>query len=52
LSIVGVLQTPAEALARPGVFDKVIEGGDRWRREPALGPDRDELLAIVSKERG
>jgi len=49
LSIVGMMQTPAEALARPGVFDTVVEMGDRWRREPALGPNRDELLAIVSR---
>jgi 2-polyprenyl-6-methoxyphenol hydroxylase-like FAD-dependent oxidoreductase len=49
LSIVGMLQTPAEALARPGVFDTVVALGDRWRREPALGPDRDELLAVLSR---
>jgi flavin-dependent dehydrogenase len=49
LSIVGMVQTPAEALARPGVFDTVIELGERWREQPALGPNRNELLAVVSR---
>jgi 2-polyprenyl-6-methoxyphenol hydroxylase-like FAD-dependent oxidoreductase len=49
LSIVGMLQTPQEALARPGVFEKVIELGAAWREAPTFGPTRDELLSIVSK---
>jgi 2-polyprenyl-6-methoxyphenol hydroxylase-like FAD-dependent oxidoreductase len=48
LGVVGMLETPADAVARPGVFDKVIELGAQWRQVPAVGPSRDELVATVS----
>jgi 2-polyprenyl-6-methoxyphenol hydroxylase-like FAD-dependent oxidoreductase len=48
LSVAGVLKTPEEALAVPGVFEKVIALGADWRETPVLGPSRDELLATVS----
>jgi hypothetical protein len=48
LSVVGVLATPEEAIARPGVFDKVVELGAGWRDAPTFGPTRQELLSIVS----
>lgn len=49
LSVVGMLQTPDEVLARPGVFEKVVALGASWRDQPTFGPTRDELLSIVSK---
>jgi 2-polyprenyl-6-methoxyphenol hydroxylase-like FAD-dependent oxidoreductase len=49
LRIVGMLETPDEALSRPGVFDKVVALGPQRHQAPGLGPSRDELLAIVSK---
>ncbi len=48
LEIVGVLACPDDVLARPGVFDKVVELGANWRDAPVLAPTRDELLAIVA----
>ncbi|HEY5251047.1 MAG TPA: hypothetical protein VIJ09_05275, partial [Acidimicrobiales bacterium] len=49
LSVVGMLRTPEEALARPGVFEKVVNLGASWRDQPTFGPNRHELLSIVSK---
>jgi 2-polyprenyl-6-methoxyphenol hydroxylase-like FAD-dependent oxidoreductase len=48
LSIVGVLRTPQEALAEPGLLDKVMALGADWRDVPDLGPNRKELLSVVS----
>jgi 2-polyprenyl-6-methoxyphenol hydroxylase-like FAD-dependent oxidoreductase len=48
IDIVGVLDLPEVALARPGVFDKIIELGAAWRDEPAFGPDRAELVALAT----
>ncbi len=48
LGVVGMLRTPAEAVAAPGVLEKVLELGAPWREAPVLGPTRDELLSIVS----
>ncbi len=48
IDIVGVLELPEVALARPGVFDKVMELGAAWRDEPAFGPDRAELVALAN----
>ncbi len=48
LSIAGMLATPEEALARPGLFEKTIELGADWRQAPALGPSRDELLSVLA----
>ena len=44
----GVLALPEEVLARPGVFERVMELGASWRDEPLLAPTREELLAIVA----
>jgi 2-polyprenyl-6-methoxyphenol hydroxylase-like FAD-dependent oxidoreductase len=43
-----VLQTPAEVFARPGLRDKTLELGSDWRDEPASGPTREKILALVS----
>ncbi len=48
MSIVGVLETPEEAMARPGVFEKVLDIGGHWRDAAAFGPTRDELLSTMS----
>jgi 2-polyprenyl-6-methoxyphenol hydroxylase-like FAD-dependent oxidoreductase len=48
LDIAGVIELPETVFARPGVFDKVIEYGGDWRNEHALGPNRDELVAMAT----
>ena len=48
LDIAFVLELPEVVLARPGLFDKVIEHGAGWRDEPAFGPDRAELVALAN----
>ncbi|HVC69507.1 MAG TPA: NAD(P)-binding protein [Acidimicrobiales bacterium] len=48
LSIVGVLESAEEAVARPGVLEKVVALGDGWRHAARFGPSRRELLAMVS----
>jgi 2-polyprenyl-6-methoxyphenol hydroxylase-like FAD-dependent oxidoreductase len=48
LSVIGMLQTQDEAMARPGVSAKVAELGAAWREAPRLGPSRRELLSVVS----
>jgi 2-polyprenyl-6-methoxyphenol hydroxylase-like FAD-dependent oxidoreductase len=48
MSIVGVLETPEEAMARPGVFEKVLEIGGQRGDAAVLGPTRDELLSTMS----
>jgi 2-polyprenyl-6-methoxyphenol hydroxylase-like FAD-dependent oxidoreductase len=47
LEVAGVLAAPEEVLARPGMFERVIELGSGWRDEQLPGPDRDELIALV-----
>ncbi|MGD0312943.1 MAG: FAD-dependent monooxygenase [Acidimicrobiales bacterium] len=46
--VAGVLQLPNEALAADGVFDKVIELGSGWRDQAAVGPSRDDLVALAT----
>jgi len=48
MSVVGVLETPEQALARPGVFDKIVALGDGWRGAPTFGQSRKELMAMVA----
>jgi 2-polyprenyl-6-methoxyphenol hydroxylase-like FAD-dependent oxidoreductase len=48
MSMVGVLELPDVALARPGLLDKIIELGADWRDQPAIGPSRDELVALAT----
>ena len=43
-----VLRTPGEVFARPGLRDKVLQLGSGWRDEPPFGPNREQLLALVS----
>jgi 2-polyprenyl-6-methoxyphenol hydroxylase-like FAD-dependent oxidoreductase len=43
-----VLELPEVVLARPGMFDKVVELGSDWRSEPAFGPDRAELVKLAN----
>lgn len=46
--VMGMVQSPTEMLAKPGMFDKVVELGAGWRDAPPLpGPDRKQLLEIV-----
>ena len=40
--------TPEEAMARPGVFEKVLDIGGHRRDAAAFGPTRDELLSTMS----
>jgi flavin-dependent dehydrogenase len=47
LDLAMVLATPDEVMNRPGLQEKVAELGGRWREEPALGPNRDELVGLV-----
>jgi 2-polyprenyl-6-methoxyphenol hydroxylase-like FAD-dependent oxidoreductase len=48
MDIVGVLEPPDAVLARPGMFEKVIEYGADWREAEVIGPDRDELVAMAN----
>jgi 2-polyprenyl-6-methoxyphenol hydroxylase-like FAD-dependent oxidoreductase len=47
LSVAGVLRTQDEVLADPGLLEKVEELGSDYGSAPPLGPNREELLAIV-----
>jgi 2-polyprenyl-6-methoxyphenol hydroxylase-like FAD-dependent oxidoreductase len=49
LDIRFVLQPPAEVFARPGLRDKTLTLGSDWRDEPAFGPTREQVLALVSR---
>ncbi len=48
LDIVGVLDLPNDVMARPGIFEKVIEFGADWRSEEAIGPSREQLVATAN----
>jgi 2-polyprenyl-6-methoxyphenol hydroxylase-like FAD-dependent oxidoreductase len=43
-----VLRGPDEVLARPGLREKTLRLGSGWRDGPFLGPDREQLLTLVS----
>jgi 2-polyprenyl-6-methoxyphenol hydroxylase-like FAD-dependent oxidoreductase len=43
-----VLRTPEQVFAQPGLRDKTLELGSDWRGEPASGPAREKILALVS----
>ncbi|MBI2709214.1 MAG: NAD(P)-binding protein [Actinobacteria bacterium] len=47
LDVANLLRTPEEVLADAPTLEKVIELGAGWRDEPALGPSRQELLALL-----
>jgi 2-polyprenyl-6-methoxyphenol hydroxylase-like FAD-dependent oxidoreductase len=48
IDVVGVLALPEVVLARPGLFEKVVELGAAWRDEAAFGPDRAALVALAN----
>jgi flavin-dependent dehydrogenase len=48
LEIASVLTLPEELLARPGVFERVIELGSDWREQQTPGLSREELVAAVA----
>jgi flavin-dependent dehydrogenase len=48
LDIAGVVETPEEVFARPGLFERVIELGSGWRDESLPGLSREELLTTVN----
>jgi hypothetical protein len=49
LAVNFVLSTPDEALAQPGLIDKVMAGGSDWRDAPSMGIDREQLTAIAAR---
>jgi hypothetical protein len=49
IRIAGLLASPDEALAEPGLLDRVMELGKGWRDAPTAGPDRAELVATLSR---
>jgi 2-polyprenyl-6-methoxyphenol hydroxylase-like FAD-dependent oxidoreductase len=49
LDIALVLRRPDEVFAQPGLRDKALELGSHWRQEEPLGPNREELLALVAE---
>lgn len=48
LSVAGVMRTPDEVFADPGFLEKVVELGGDYAEAPSLGPDRQQLLTIIS----
>ena len=47
LSVASMTALPEEAVAAPGVFDKVLAIGDAWRDAEVPAPDRAGLLELV-----
>jgi 2-polyprenyl-6-methoxyphenol hydroxylase-like FAD-dependent oxidoreductase len=47
LDVVGLTAQPGELFADEALFTKVLELGAGWRDAPPLGPDREQLLALV-----
>ncbi len=43
-----MLELPRDVLARPGMFEKVIEYGSDWRTQEPIGPDREQLVALAT----
>jgi flavin-dependent dehydrogenase len=48
LRIAGVLDTPGELMAEPGLADRVKRVGSDWRDHPLPGPGRKQLLQLLS----
>ena len=48
ISIQGLVRDPTEVFADPALFDKVLTLGAGWRDAPSLGPDRAEIVSIVT----
>jgi flavin-dependent dehydrogenase len=49
IRIAGLLASPDEVLAEPGLLDRVMELGKGWRDAPTAGADRSELVATLSR---
>ncbi len=47
LSVVSMTALPDDAIAAPGVFDKILAIGDDWRDAEVPAPDRSGLLELV-----
>jgi 2-polyprenyl-6-methoxyphenol hydroxylase-like FAD-dependent oxidoreductase len=47
LRIAGVLNTPGELMAEPGLADRVKRAGSDWRDHPLPGPGRKQLLQLL-----
>jgi 2-polyprenyl-6-methoxyphenol hydroxylase-like FAD-dependent oxidoreductase len=47
LRIAGVLNTPGELMAEPGLADRVKRVGGDWRDHPLPGPGRKQLLRLL-----
>jgi 2-polyprenyl-6-methoxyphenol hydroxylase-like FAD-dependent oxidoreductase len=43
-----VLRTPGEVFAEPRLREKTLELGSGWRDQPAPGPTREKILALVA----
>jgi 2-polyprenyl-6-methoxyphenol hydroxylase-like FAD-dependent oxidoreductase len=48
LAVAAVLDLPEEIFAEPEVYERAMELGGNWREETLPGPDRAEVLSIVS----
>jgi flavin-dependent dehydrogenase len=48
LGIVGVLDLPDEVFSRPGFAERVVSVGEPWLGEAPLGPNRAELVEMMS----
>jgi hypothetical protein len=48
LDIALVLRTPDAVFSKAGLREKTLRLGSHWRQEEALGPSREELLALVA----
>jgi 2-polyprenyl-6-methoxyphenol hydroxylase-like FAD-dependent oxidoreductase len=49
LRIAGVLDTPDDVLAEPGLFERVVAAGGDWRHEQPPAPDRATLVALAGR---
>ncbi len=48
ISIQGLVRGPGEVFADASLFDKVLTLGAGWQDAPAFGPDRAEIVSIVT----
>jgi hypothetical protein len=48
LGIVGVLDLPDEVFSRPGFAERVVSVGEPWLGEAPPGPNRAELVEMMS----
>jgi hypothetical protein len=48
MDVASVLATDEQVLSRPGLTDKALTIGGPMRMEPAPGPTREQLLAVLA----